>query len=252
MQEAVPQMITTRGWETSPSLTGEGFDNKDTELLSTVCHELRTPLAIIRGYTSLLLDYDDTMQRPERQEYVTSIDKAASRLVDLVEYMLDMSRLELGQLRLDRAPVSISSIIREAAAEARLRAPGHAIRVDIESDLPYPCIDTCRIRQVLDNLLDNAIKYSPEGTQIVVSAVRQGTEILVSVSDRGKGIPSTELERVFQRLYRVKCEQTQDSKGVGLGLAICRGLVEAHGGRIWIASDEGRGSTVFFTLPILD
>lgn len=219
-------------------------------LLSTVCHELRTPLAIIRGYTTLLLDYDGRLENDEKYEYVESIDKATSRLVDLVDHILDMSRLESGLLHLDRAPVSITRIAHEAATEAQLRARGHIIRSEVENGLPRVGIDAKRIRQVLDNILDNAIKYSEEGTEIVVSVVQQNRELRSSVSDQGIGIPVDDVTRVFERLYRVEHPATRKRKGVGLGLAICRGLVEAHGGRIWIESVEGEGSTVCFTVPL--
>jgi PAS domain S-box-containing protein len=219
-------------------------------LLSTVSHELRTPLAIIKGYSTLLLDYDERLEKEEKHEYVESIDKATSRLVELVNHILDMSRLESGMLQLERTSVSISRLVREAAAEARLRAPGHTIELNLATGLPRVRIDTKRIRQVLDNILDNAIKYSPEGTEIVISAEQQEQELLVSISDQGVGIPSKDLENVFNRMYRVEQRSTQETGGVGLGLAICRGLVEAHGGRIWIESKEGKGTTVFFALPL--
>jgi PAS domain S-box-containing protein len=219
-------------------------------LLSTVSHELRTPLAIIKGYSTLLLDYEDKLEQDEKHEYVESIDKATSRLVDLVNHILDMSRLDSGLLQLERTSASIARLIREAAAEARLRAPGHTIELNLATGLPRVRIDTKRIRQVLDNILDNAIKYSEEGTEIVISAERQDKEMLVSISDQGIGIPAEDLDKVFDRMYRAEHRTGQERGGVGLGLAICRGLVEAHGGNIWIESEEGKGTTVFFKLPL--
>jgi PAS domain S-box-containing protein len=219
-------------------------------LLSTVSHELRTPLAIIKGYSTLLLDYEDKLEQDEKHEYVESIDKATSRLVDLVNHILDMSRLDSGLLQLERTSVSIARLIREAAAEARLRAPGHTIQLNLATGLPRVRIDTKRIRQVLDNILDNAIKYSDEGTEIIISAERQDKEMVVSISDQGIGIPAEDLDKVFDRMYRATHKKNQETGGVGLGLAICRGLVEAHGGHIWIESEEGKGTTVFFKLPL--
>jgi signal transduction histidine kinase len=219
-------------------------------LLSTVSHELRTPLAIIKGYSTLLLDYDEKLENEEKHEYVESIDKATSRLVELVNHILDMSRLDSGLLQLERSSVSISRLIKEAAAEARLRAPGHSIQVNLPAGLPRVRIDTKRIRQVLDNILDNAIKYSDEGTETVISAERQDQEMLISISDHGIGIATEDLDRVFDRMYRAEHRTNQEIGGVGLGLAICRGLVEAHGGHIWIESEERKGTTVFFKLPL--
>ncbi|HEY41827.1 MAG TPA: PAS domain S-box protein [Dehalococcoidia bacterium] len=226
------------------------LNDMKSNLLSTVSHELRTPLAIIKGYSTLLLDYEDKLEQDEKHEYVESIDKATSRLVDLVNHILDMSRLDSGLLQLERTSVSIARLIREAAAEARIRAPGHNIQLNLAAGLPRVRIDTKRIRQVLDNILDNAIKYSDEGTEIVISAERQDQDMLVSISDQGIGIPAADLDKVFDRMYRAEHRKNQETGGVGLGLAICRGLVEAHGGNIWIESEEGKGTTVFFKLPL--
>jgi len=254
MSEAMPQMLK-EGWHGQDlPVTNVGEPREPDEnggrLLSTVCHELRTPLAIIRGYTTLLLDYDQKLETREKREYVQSIDRAAGRLADLVDHILDMSRLESGTLHLEKAPIAISDIIQEAAAEARFRGPEHPIRLTQGRSLPRVRVDAKRIRQVLDNVLDNAFKYSGEGTEIVVSAQRREQELLISVSDQGIGVPAGDVERVFERLYRVDPQETAGNRGVGLGLTICRGLVEAHGGRIWLESTEGRGSTVFFTLPL--
>jgi len=217
-------------------------------VLSTVCHELRTPLAVIKGYTSLLLDYEDMLQGGERRDYVESIDRAANRLVDLVDHMLEVMCLESGLLQLEKTPVVVSEIAWDAVTEARVRAPRHTIRLARRNGSPTALVDARRIRQVLDNILDNAIKYSREGTEIVVSVVPQEADLLISVSHQGIGIPAGELQRVFERMHRVEHSSAKYT-GVGLGLTICRGLVEAHGGRIWLDSEEGKGSTVYFTLP---
>ena len=235
------------------------LEKKDTEsyvsnenssmLLSTVCHELRTPLAIIRGYTSLLIDYDDSLENAEKHEYVESIDKATDRLVELVDDILDMSRLESGKLHLEKTLTALTELTREAVSEAQLRAPNYRMNYITEQDVPRIYIDVRRIRQVLDNILDNAIKYSEEGTDITVRLKSRENDLLVSISDNGIGIPPDDLEKVFQRMFRLRRQVTTGSKGIGLGLTICRGLIEAHGGSIWLDSEEGMGSTVYFTLP---
>ena len=122
--------------------------------------------------------------------------------------------------------------------------------MNLPDELPRLCIDVKRVRQVLDNLLDNAVRYSAEGTEVTVTAQRQQDELVVSIADQGMGIPATDLDRLFDRMFHVEQRTTADAAGAGLGLAICRGLVEAHGGRIWIESEEGSGSTFFFTLPL--
>ncbi|MFH0941498.1 MAG: ATP-binding protein [Chloroflexota bacterium] len=220
------------------------------DLLSTVSHELRTPLATIKGYATILLDYDSKLANDEKIEYLRAISGATDRLTDLVDHLLDMSRLEAGLLKLEKVPTSISKLICAAAGDARLRDTNHQIVTDQAKRLPRVNGDPRRLRQVLDNLLDNAIKYSPKGSRVVVGAQRAGPELVVSVSDEGIGIPAGELEKVFDRMYRIEQRLGSRVGGIGLGLAICRGLVEAHGGRIWMESQPGRGSTCAFTLPI--
>jgi len=219
-------------------------------LLSTVSHELRTPLSIIKGYSTLLLDYEDRLENEEKREYLDSIDRATDRLTELVDHILDMSRLESGLLQLELSPASIAKLAREAAAEARVRAPNHKIRLILAKRLPQMNVDAKRIRQVLDNIIDNAVKYSPEGTEIVVSAQRKGDELVVSISDQGIGIPAGDLDRVFDRMYRIEHGLVPTVEGAGLGLSICKGLVDRHRGHIWMESEEGRGTTCHFALPI--
>ena len=153
-------------------------------------------------------------------------------------------------LQMDKQTVSVSKLIKETVVEANLRAPRHAIVLNLTNRLPMMDIDARRIRQVLDNLIDNAFKYSEEGTEIVVSARRMEQELLISVADQGIGIPAEDLERVFDRMYRIEQRLTPEIGGAGLGLAICRGLVMAHDGRIWVESELEKGSTFYFTLPI--
>ncbi len=220
------------------------------QLLSTVSHELRTPLAGIKGYTTMLLDYDKKLRPAEKREYLRTIDSTADRLAELIEHLLDMSRLDAGLLRLEITPGTVDGIIRDTVAGAQLRAPAYTIKAELKEELPLLRLDARRIRQVLDNLLDNAIKYSSEGTTVVVRAEHKGGEVEISVTDQGRGIPVPELNRVFDRMYRIEQRLSQDPGGLGLGLALCKALVEAHKGRIWLQSGEGKGTTAYFTLPV--
>jgi len=222
-----------------------------TDLLSTVSHELRTPLSIIKGYSTLLLNYDQKLSLQEKLEYLRSTDNATDRLIDLVDRLLDMSRLDAGLLKLVKTEISILKLIRVSAAEAQLRAPGYQVIAKVGRKPPRVTADARRIRQVLDNLIDNACKYSAQGTEITISARRKGKYLLASVADQGYGIPAKELQKVFNRMYRIEKRLINKAGGMGLGLAICKGLIEAHGGRIWAESEEGKGSTFFFTLPLL-
>ncbi len=244
--------ITERKLLEKKMIEYEELNKLKTDLLSMVSHELRTPLATIKGYATMILDYYQKLSDEEKQEHLQSIDRATDRLTELVDRLLDMSRLDAGLLKLDRAPTSMLRLIKEAVAEAQLRATQHNIVMRVNgAELPQAMVDARRIREVLDNLLDNACKYSEEKTEIAVSVRCIGRQLLVCVADQGVGIPAKELERVFDRMYRIEQKPTPGKKaGLGLGLAICRGLVEAHGGRIWMASEEGKGSKCSFTLPL--
>ncbi len=226
------------------------LDQLRTELLANVSHQLRTPLTTIKGYSTLLLDYDTRLSHNEKRRYLESIDKATDRLVRLIDQLIDLSRLEAGLMEMEKAPTSISKLLREAAAESRIRTPRRRLVLNLPKRLPRVSIDARHIREVLDNLIDNAIKYSGEETEVVVSVRRARRKLLISVTDQGIGIAAEELERVFDRMYRAKQRLSDEPEGMGLGLAIAKKLTEAHGGRIWVESEEGKGSTFFFTLPL--
>ena len=233
----------------------EELNRLKSDLLSTVSHELRTPLATIKGYSTMILDYNRRLSGKEKKEYLHSIDGATDRLTELIDHLLDMSRLEAGLLKLDKTPTNMFKLIKMAVVEGRLRAPGHNIKANISKEkLPEVMVDSRRIREVLDNLLDNACKYSEEGTEIMVSAKQVGRQLLIGVADQGMGIPINELERVFDHMYRLERRLNPGEGGIapglGLGLALCKGLVEAHDGRIWMASTEGKGSKCSFTIPL--
>jgi len=244
------QDITERKNLEREVLKYEGIDELKSNLLSTVSHELRTPLAIIKGYSTMLVRYDKRFGHNERSAYLRSIDRATDRLVELVDHLLDMSRLEAGLLDLQKRPVRILPLLQETVQEAQIAAHGHNIILETERRLPRLNIDPRRTRQVLDNIVNNAIKYSKQGTRIAIQARRVESELLISIADQGIGIPAGDLPDVFTRMYRIEQRQTQEIGGAGLGLAICKGLVEKHGGRIWVESEVGRGSTFYFTLPL--
>ncbi len=144
----------------------------------------------------------------------------------------------------------VNDLVREAVVQAHLRTHDHKITLKLGKDLPLVDVDSRRIWQVLDNLIDNAVKYSKEGTEVTVSVRQVELKLLISVADQGIGIPPEDLDKVFDKMYRIERRLAPDIRGVGLGLAICKGLVEAHGGRIWVESEVGKGSTFLFTLPV--
>ena len=226
------------------------LDKLKRNLLSTVSHELRTPLATIKGYASMLTAHKRKLSDSQKREFILAIQKDADRLTDFVTDLLNLSRLEAGLIKLEKTPCSIVKLLKKVVADSLIRSPRHQIVLRVAKRLPRVNFDIARIEQVLNNLIDNATKYSAAGTEIIVSARKVDNELLIGVSDQGMGIPAEDLENVFYPMYRAEYKHTEDSGGMGLGLSLCKGLVALHGGRIWIESEVGLGSTFWFTLPL--
>jgi len=226
------------------------LDRLKTNLLSTISHELRTPLASIKGYASLLLTYDRKLKKEQKLESLEAIDRSTDRLTELIEHLLDMSRLDAGLLKLTLVPMNPLEIVIAAISEAKLRSPDFNFRNDAAVMMPEIMADSKRLRQILDNLLENAVKYSPSGTTITVETQIKQEELQISVTDQGRGIAVEEYEKIFQRMYRIEQRLQKDPGGLGLGLSLCKALVEGHGGRIWVESVVGKGSTFYFTIPL--
>ncbi|MBV9579918.1 MAG: GAF domain-containing protein [Chloroflexi bacterium] len=228
------------------------LDRMKTELLGTVSHELRTPLGSIKGYATTLLTHGNKLRKDEQREFLEIIDSEADRLRDLIENLLDLSRLEAGVLRIDRQPTRLGNSVREVVRKVELASPTHAFVLEWPADDPMVNADQKRIYQVIQNLMTNAVKYSPDGGCITVSGRVERRELAISVADEGLGIPEAEIDKIFDRFHRVQTEVSRNIGGTGLGLAICKGLVEAHGGQISASSaGESHGSTFSFTLPLL-
>jgi PAS domain S-box-containing protein len=226
------------------------LDRLRTQLLANISHELRTPLASIKGFATMLIEYDKRLNQAEKREFLETIDKNTDRLSELIEQLLEMSRLESSMMKIDKKPTSIARIVQDAIAEAQITSPDHRFVLKITKKLPEVNVDSRRIRQVLDNLISNAVKYSHAGTEVTVDVQQVGHEIGVTVGDQGIGISEKDQARIFERMFRSQQRLIPGVIGIGLGLSICKGLVEAHGGRIWIESEEGKGTKCFFTLPI--
>ncbi|HEY2596823.1 MAG TPA: ATP-binding protein [Chloroflexota bacterium] len=219
-------------------------------LLATVSHELRSPLTAISGYTETLLQ-DGPWDESTRREFLEVIALSASRLSGLVDNLLDAATLDAGVLRLEREPVRVERVAERVLAQRRLLATNWTLHLETRPGLPLADADPVRVEQVLANLVDNAIKYSPRGGPIRVRIwPTHDGQVGVSVSDRGNGIPPEALSHLFERFYRVEGAGA-GVKGAGLGLFICKSLVEAHGGQISVESTPGAGSTFSFTLPAL-
>jgi PAS domain S-box-containing protein len=226
------------------------LDKLRQELLANVSHELRTPLASIKGFATMLMDYDKRLTYQEKREYLETIDKNSDRLVELIEQLLEMSRLGVGMLSIKKAPTNVRTLCQTIINEACVRAADHTFVLDLPHKLPVINIDNRRIRQVLDNLIDNSVKYSDPNTEIALFVQIKGNDLLFTLTDHGVGIPRKDLPKLFHRMFHSARGQKAGVTGAGLGLSICKGLVEAHGGKIWIESEEGKGTTCYFTLPI--
>ncbi len=221
-----------------------------TALLTSISHDLRTPLASILGTVSSLRSFSEKYNSEQRDELLSTLQDEAERLNRFVGNLLDMTRLESGAIELHRDLFDMPEIIGAALQRATDVLAGHHVEVDIAPDLPMLRVDAVLFEQVLFNILDNAAKYAPPGSRIDMRAWRDGEVVAIEVRDEGPGIPATELERVFDKFYRVRAQDRRRA-GTGLGLAICRGFVEAQGGRINAANRRDRsGAALTIRMPV--
>jgi two-component system sensor histidine kinase KdpD len=238
------------GTSGTPRASEEANDMK-VRFLAMVSHELRTPLTSIKGFTSTLLAPDIDWDVDKHREYLAIIDEEAEKLTELIEQLMDISRLQAGAMPIDMQPHHLTDIISSAATQLEATLQDHQLAIDISRNVPQVLADKRRIEQVIVNLVHNAVKYSPEGSEINLKAYRHTEGLIeIDVQDRGVGIPPDQRERVFEPFHQV-AKGTNSQKGAGLGLAICKGLVEAHGGRIWIQNQNNSGTTISFTLPVV-
>jgi two-component system, OmpR family, phosphate regulon sensor histidine kinase PhoR len=221
------------------------------DFVANVSHEFKTPLTAIRGFAETLLGgaLDDV---DHRVRFVEIIQDHAERLTRLTDDLLKLSTIEAGKMELELLSVSPPELLKMCADTASFAAKKkqQTIKIECARDLPAVRGDSGRLRDVLQNLLDNAVQYTPSGGHIVASAARDGDEIVFTVADNGIGIPQAEQERIFERFYRVDEGRSREVGGTGLGLSIARHIAEAHGGRVWVESAIGQGSRFHFSVPI--
>jgi signal transduction histidine kinase len=218
------------------------------DLVANVSHELKTPISVLRARLENLLD---GVEQPDPGVLQVMLQQA-ERLSRLVDQLLDLSRLESGDVPLEREDLDLGSLVQEVVSEVEAARGDHLVQVRsaVPDDLPPAWADRERIHQVLFNLLDNAVRFTPPGGDVVVSAARIGGRCEVRVADTGPGIPAEHLPFLFERFYRVDQARSRGDGGTGIGLAIARSVVEAHGGRIRAESEVGMGSVFTFELPL--
>jgi two-component system phosphate regulon sensor histidine kinase PhoR len=221
------------------------------EFVAAVSHELRTPLTSIYGFAETLLRQDVLFEEDERRTFLGYVASEAQRLTGIVDALLNVARLDAGDLQMELAPIDVRSVVSEVIEGVQESHPvnGHHFVVDLPSEPLDAAADRDKLRQILANLVDNAVKFSPDGGTVTVAARRKTGGIEVRVMDRGPGIPAGERARIFRKFYRGDFARDQPGS-TGLGLFIAEGLVRAMGGRIWVDSEEGEGSSFAFELPL--
>ncbi len=236
------------------------------EFVSIVSHELRTPLTAIKGYTQHLMRRIERRLRETRQAQQPSnpvvespesydlrslniVQSQTEHLERLVNDLLDLSRVQWGELHLQYSSFYLADVLAERVRMAQISAEQHTIYLDIEVQDSKILADQLRMGQVVGNILDNAVKFSPQGRQVTVRLQEQDNEYLISVIDQGIGVSPEYFDHIFERFYRVRNTASRQYSGIGMGLYVAKAIVEAHGGRIWLSSNQGIGSTFYFTLP---
>lgn len=219
------------------------------DFVANVSHELRTPLASIKGYSETLLD-EGLSESDNSKEFLRIIDKHATRMSRLIDDLLILSRLESQQISVECAPLDVEELIGFSVSGFSKQALDKGIELtsEVEEGLSSVLGDRDRLEQVMVNLLDNAIKYTPAGGSVKVSAYAESSAMRIDVADTGIGIPPKDIPRIFERFYRVDKARSRELGGTGLGLAIVKHIIQGHGTRVWVESDFGKGSRFTFTL----
>jgi PAS domain S-box-containing protein len=225
------------------------FDRMKDQFLRVAAHELKTPVTIMKGNAQMLLRFAEGIPS-ELRRGLESINRGADRITRIVDALLDVSQLHLGRIEVRRERVDLSELVDLVARRMALTTKKHQLRVVVNAaNLVVPG-DYSRLEQVINNLLDNAIRYSPRGGEIDVEVTLRDRKAVVSVRDHGVGIPRTKQDRIFQRFYRAHTDTPYDYGGMGVGIYISREIIARHGGEMWFESEEGTGSTFYFNLPV--
>jgi two-component system phosphate regulon sensor histidine kinase PhoR len=216
--------------------------------MATLSHELRLPLTSIKGYSTALLLQDLNWSPEKVREFLTSIDAEVDSMQSMIKDILDSALIDVGQLKLELQPMRLQYVAREVAEEIQRHTELHRILTDFPASFPIVEADPRWIKQVFRNVLENAVKYSPEGGLIIIHGEIRREDIVVRVADQGIGISPEDLIPLFEKYFRVRSTERLHVSGTGLGLPVARSIVEAHGGRIWAESQVNQGTTIYFSL----
>jgi two-component system sensor histidine kinase VicK len=224
-------------------------DELKDQFIGLVSHELRTPLTVIMGAVNTALSETTRLSPQETRQLLEDAASESEGLSHILENLLELSRSQAGRLSLHLEPLMLEDVVQKTIHEARRHSSTHQFVIDLPKKIPPLRADRIRLERILHNLVENAVKHSPGG-EVRVSARQEGKNLVIAVHDHGPGISPQDQPRLFQPFWRKRQADTDAIKGVGLGLVVCRRLAEAHGGRIWLESKPGHGTTFFFTLPI--
>jgi signal transduction histidine kinase len=219
-----------------------------TTFISVISHELKTPIALIKGYVGTLRRQDAKWDREVIDDSLAVIEEEADHLTELIENLLDATRLQAGALKMNFSDTSLDILAKRIAERFETQSERHQIVVDFPPNFPVIMGDETRLAQVLSNLVSNAIKYSPDGGEIRISAEIRPDQVIICVSDQGPGIDAADIPHIFERFYR-SSSAARNTKGTGLGLFLAKAVVEAHGGKIWVDPASREGARICFSLP---
>lgn len=226
------------------------IDQLKDEFIGLVSHELRSPLTVIIGALNTIITDGKFLSSYEKNKLLKDAAEEAESLSHLVGDLLELSRFQSQRFILDAKPVDLTSVVKNIVHTLKRYTKKHHFVVDFPDDLPEVMADQVRLERIIYNLLDNAVKYSPKGGEIKVLAKKENDFLVIGVKDKGIGISEADQERLFKAFQRIEDPALANIQGAGLGLLVCRRLVEAHGGKIWVESEYGKGSTFYFTLSL--
>jgi signal transduction histidine kinase len=252
LHETVEQLKKSKREIKQQNLKLKKLDKIKSNFLNITSHELRTPMSAIKGYIQMIIKQTLGNTTDEQQKALDTVLRNINRLDNLIQDILDISRLESGAMKFIPEKTHIPTLLNETVETMKFPSQEKNIKINtkLEANLPQITIDAGRIKQVMMNIINNAIKFSPKDTKINITVKKESKYILFVIQDQGKGIPKEKQKKIFEVFYQVDGGMDRKFGGVGLGLAICRGIVLSHGGEIWVDSTVNQGSTFCFTLPV--